>query len=67
MLPELLKQQTQTEPLLYSREETARKLDISLSTLKKMIEHREIPIVRRGTRVLISRKAIDEWIRRSET
>ena len=55
------------EPLAYSIEQTAQKLNLSRSTIKAMIRDREIAVVRRGTRVLITRRAIQDWLDRNET
>jgi len=53
------------EPLAYSIEQAAGKLGLSRSTLKTMIKDREIAVVRRGTRVLVPKKSLDEWIERN--
>jgi excisionase family DNA binding protein len=45
-----------SEPLAYSMEEAAEKLTLSETTLRRMIRRRELPVVKRGTRVLITRK-----------
>jgi excisionase family DNA binding protein len=55
------------EPLAYSIDEAAAKLNLSRSTLKNMIREREIAVVRRGTRVLITRRTIEDWLERNET
>lgn len=54
------------EPLVYSIEQAGQKLNLSRSTLKTMIRDREIPVVRRGTRVLITRRALENWLDRNE-
>jgi excisionase family DNA binding protein len=55
------------EPLAYSIDQAATKLNLSRSTVKTMIRDREIAVVRRGTRVLITRRAIENWLERNET
>jgi excisionase family DNA binding protein len=58
---------TINEPLAFSIEKAAEKLSLSRSTLKTMIKEREIEVVRRGTRVLITRKAMEDWLERNST
>lgn len=55
------------EPLAYSIDQVAKKLGLSRSTVKTMIRDREIAVVRRGTRVLITRRALENWLDRNET
>ena len=55
------------EPLVYSIEQAAGKLGLSRTTLKTMIREREIAVVRRGTRVLVPRKSLEDWIDRNIT
>jgi excisionase family DNA binding protein len=55
-----------SEPLAYPMRETATLMNVSLSTLKTMVRAREIAVVRRGTKVLITRRAIEEWLERNE-
>lgn len=55
------------DPLAYSIDQAAKKLNLSRSTLKTMIREREIAVVRRGTRVLITHRAIQNWLDRNET
>lgn len=54
------------EPLAYSTDQAAAKLNLSRSTLKLLIRDREIAVVRRGTRVLITRRALQDWLDRNE-
>jgi excisionase family DNA binding protein len=58
---------TVNEPLAYSIEVAAEKLSLSRSTLKTMIREREIVVVRRGTRVLIPRQSMEDWLERNST
>ena len=55
------------EPLAYSIDQAAKKLCLSRSTLKTIIREREIAVVRRGTRVLITKRALENWLERNET
>jgi excisionase family DNA binding protein len=50
------------EPLLYSLPETAEMLGISLNRLRKTIEMRELPTLRIGARVLVSRNALEKFL-----
>lgn len=59
-------QQPAGEPLAYSIAEAAKRLNLSASTLKNMIRDRELPVVRRGTRVLITRQAIASFLEANE-
>jgi len=43
-----------------------RAVEPSASTIKNMIRDREIAVVRRGTRLLITRKAIDRFFESNE-
>jgi excisionase family DNA binding protein len=52
------------EKILFSIAEAAERMGLSKSTLKKMIRDHEIACVRQGSRVLIHRKAIEEWAER---
>lgn len=54
------------EPLAYPPAEAARLMNVSLSTLKNMMRDREIEVVRRGTKVLITRKAINKFFEAHE-
>jgi excisionase family DNA binding protein len=54
-------------PMAYSIKQAALTLSLSESTIEHMIRDRELPVIRRGTRRLISRDAIETWIGRSET
>ena len=60
------KLETLNEPMAFSIEQAAEKLSVSRSTLKTMIKDREIAVVRRGTRVLITRQAILNYLERNE-
>ena len=53
--------------LAYSIKQAALTLSLSESTIEHMIRDRELPVIRRGTRRLISRDALEKWIERSET
>lgn len=55
------------EPLAFSIEKAAEKLSLSRSTLETMIKEREIEVVRRGTRVLVTQKAMEDWLERNST
>ena len=53
--------------MAYSIKQAAATLSLSESTIEHMIRDRELPVIKRGTRRLISRLAIEKWIERSET
>jgi excisionase family DNA binding protein len=57
---------SKAEPLAYPMKEASALMRVSLSTLKTMIRQREIAVVRRGTKVLITRRAIEDWFERNE-
>ena len=61
-----LSEPTNSQPMLYSRDEAADRMSVSLSTLKAIISRREIAVVRQGSKVLISHQAIQDWIKRKE-
>ena len=48
-------------PLLLSRNETARLLNISLRTLEKMLAVGELPHRRLGRRILIPRSSVEQF------
>ena len=52
---------------LYTRKEAIQRLNCSLSTLERMIRHREIPVVRMGRKILIRESALNRWIEEHET
>jgi excisionase family DNA binding protein len=56
-----------SEPLAFSIDQAAKKLNLSRSTVKTMIRDRELAVVRRGTRVLITLRALEGWLDRNET
>lgn len=58
--PEL--QNNEPELLAYTVDQAAKAMNIGASTLRLMIKNREIQVVRRGTRVLITRSAILQWL-----
>jgi excisionase family DNA binding protein len=47
--------------ILYSKSASAQLLDISIRTLENLITAGEIPILRIGRRVVISRRALDKF------
>ena len=53
-------------PMAYSIKQAALTLSLSESTIEHMIRDRELPVIKRGTRRLISRDALETWIGRSE-
>jgi excisionase family DNA binding protein len=53
--------------LAYSIKQAAATLSLSESTVEHMIRDRELPVIKCGTRRLISRDALEKWIERSET
>jgi excisionase family DNA binding protein len=53
------------EAVLYSKEDTARLLSVSLRTVNNLISRGDLSIHRIGRRVLISRTAIDSFVRKS--
>ena len=54
-----------SEPLAYSISEAALKMNLSESTIRSMMREKDIAVVRRGTRVLITRREIDAWLERN--
>lgn len=65
-LQQIMLPASKSEALAFSMKQTAEMMCVSLSTLKKMISMREIAVVRRGAKVLITRKAIEDWFERNE-
>lgn len=59
-----LRNQLSAQPakILYSLQEAAERMSLSRSTLKNIVRDREIAVVRRGTRVLIHHKEIENWV-----
>ena len=53
-------------PMAYSIKQAALTLSLSESTIEHMIRDRELPVIKCGTRRLISRGALETWIGRSE-
>lgn len=53
----------ETEKILINRKEAARLLSISLRSLDYLVLHKEIPARRIGRRVLITRRALEEFAR----
>jgi excisionase family DNA binding protein len=53
-------------PMAYSIKQAALTLSLSESTIEHMIRDRELPVIKRGTRRLISRHALETWIGVSE-
>jgi excisionase family DNA binding protein len=49
-------------PLLIDVPETARRLGVSPRTVERMIERRELPIVRIGRRRMIAADALAGWV-----
>ena len=54
------------EPVAFSVKMAAKLMNLSVSTLKNMIRDRELEVVRRGTRVLITRNAINKFFESHE-
>jgi len=52
------------EPILLSKKSAANMLAISLRTLDNLIAAKEIPVRRIGRRVVVSRRAIEDFARR---
>jgi excisionase family DNA binding protein len=50
--------------LQYSRLEAARMLDIGVRTLDRLIEGKQLPVRRIGRRVLITRDALEKFIKK---
>jgi excisionase family DNA binding protein len=50
--------------LQYSRNEARKILNISLRTLDRLIEGKELPVRRIGRRVLVTRDALEKFIKR---
>ncbi len=53
-----------TDKILVNRKEAARLLSVSLRSLDNLILYRELPARRVGRRVLIPRRALEEFARR---
>ena len=53
---------TEPEPLAFTVEQAARRLNMGESTLRQMIRDRELVVVRRGTKVLITRQSLVDWL-----
>lgn len=53
-----------SEKVLWTLEETAKKLSISRRTCWQMTKNGELPTVRIGRRLLISPKDVDQWVNR---
>lgn len=49
-------------PLTYTIPQAARVLNLSDKTVKDLISRKELPVMRIGRRVLISRKELEEWV-----
>lgn len=54
------------ENLLEKRNDAARMMGISLRKLEQLIAEKKLKAVRIGKRVLISRRALEEFVRKSE-
>lgn len=50
--------------ILISKRDAARRLSVSARTLDNLIAGRELPVRRIGRRVLISRRALEEFAKR---
>ena len=64
VMPLTLEHQMNPEPLLVSKKSAASMLAISLRTLDNLIAAKEIPVRRIGRRVVVSRRAIEDFARR---
>ena len=53
-----------TDSLLVSRQTAAQMINVSLRTLENLIAMKQLPIQRIGRRVVVSRKALEEFARR---
>lgn len=53
------------QPLLESRMEAAKTLNISLRKLELLIDEQELKVCRIGKRVLVPRKSIEDFVRRN--
>ena len=53
-----------TDPILVDKRTAARLLSLSLRTVDNLIAQRELPVRRVGRRVLIPRKALENFARR---
>ena len=61
-LAEKLGSSGKAQPLAYTISEVAATLKLGVSTVKEMVKNRELPVVRRGSRVLIPRQAVIDWL-----
>lgn len=52
------------EPELYTVQETAKVLSLSVPTVYRLIAKKEITAVKLGGRALVARRALDELLRR---
>lgn len=50
------------EPLVYTIEQAAEKLQISKSKAYELARQNEIPTVKIGGRVMVPRRRLDEWL-----
>ncbi|AEM74790.1 helix-turn-helix domain-containing protein [Caldicellulosiruptor acetigenus] len=50
------------EKLTYTPKELAKVLNISLTTVFKLIKQKEIPVIRIGRKVLIPKAKLKDWI-----
>ncbi|MGI9075382.1 MAG: helix-turn-helix domain-containing protein [Bryobacteraceae bacterium] len=55
------------EPLAFTVAEAAKLLNLSETTVREMIREREIAVVRRGARVLITKPDMLDWLNRNRT
>jgi excisionase family DNA binding protein len=51
---------------LYTRKQSCKRLNCSLSTLERLIRRGEIPVVRMGRKILIRESALERWIEAHE-
>jgi len=62
---ELLMESASIERILEDRPGAASFLNISLRTLERLIEAKRIKVVRVGRRVLVERRALQEFVRKN--
>ena len=66
LVPKPLQEIKSMEPLVFNARETAKLLDVSLRTLRRLTSQGKIPFVKVGGRVLYPRKRLEAFLNREE-
>jgi excisionase family DNA binding protein len=64
--PEFQSGPLEPEPLAYTVDQAAKRMNIGESTLRMMIRNREIKVIRRGTSILLRRQSVLDWLETHE-